>query len=421
MRAYSLFLIVFFLWINKGFGMPDPLWDPHLEERARHGEVVAQYLLGCGYSSGERFAKDEKKAVEWWTKAANQGDRDSQYFLGLFYSEGRGVGKNLSEAKKWYKKSATQGQVAAQYALAMIYYEEEGENQNRGRKVNMNRVIELLTQAANKDYFYAQEMLGNIYFNGILGVKKDYHQSVKWDSKAAYQKVCKESQYRLGIAYQKGYGVRKNDRKAIEWLTQSAEAGEKRAGYALGEWYETHNDMDKAFYWYKKIKHSYKMGVCYAQGWGTAQNMEKAVKYWRNAALNSDARAQYELGWCYYDARGVPRDEAKAVQWFKEACLQDDDRAQCALGMCYMSGHGVAKNAAKAVKYWLQSAQAGNALAQYNLGTCYDYGDGVSQDKKKAYDWYHKSAAQGNEHARAKLEAMRVPFEEIRAYEKARR
>jgi TPR repeat protein len=38
--------------------------------------------------------KDDRVAVEWYRKTAEQGNADAQNHLGMMYAEGRGVVKN---------------------------------------------------------------------------------------------------------------------------------------------------------------------------------------------------------------------------------------------------------------------------------------------------------------------------------------
>ena len=45
----------------------------NLKAKAERGDAEAQYRLGHCYSDGDVVPKDEKKAVFWFRKAANQG------------------------------------------------------------------------------------------------------------------------------------------------------------------------------------------------------------------------------------------------------------------------------------------------------------------------------------------------------------
>jgi TPR repeat protein len=50
----------------------------------------------------------------------------------------------------------------------------------------------------------------------------------------------------------------------------------------------------------------------------------QAVKWWRKAAEQGDARAQYNLGQMHREGQGVPQDYAEAVKWYRKAVEQGD-------------------------------------------------------------------------------------------------
>ena len=52
----------------------------------------------------------------------------------------------------------------------------------------------------------------------------------------------------------------------------------------------------------------YILGVCYEQGEGVAKDQVEAVKWYRKAAEQNDAEAQYNLGICYERGDGVAED-----------------------------------------------------------------------------------------------------------------
>ena len=53
---------------------------------------------------------------------AEQEDALGQYFLGVMYERGKGVLQDDKEAVKWYTKSAEQGFAKAQYNLGVMNY-----------------------------------------------------------------------------------------------------------------------------------------------------------------------------------------------------------------------------------------------------------------------------------------------------------
>ena len=71
-------------------GKPEP-YSPELVKRAEAGEAKAQIGLAECYGSGAGVAKDEKEAVKWVTKAAEQGDAVAQCTLGGIYYHGLSV------------------------------------------------------------------------------------------------------------------------------------------------------------------------------------------------------------------------------------------------------------------------------------------------------------------------------------------
>ena len=75
----------------------------------------------------------------------------------------------------------------------------------------------------------------------------------------------------------------------------------------------------------------YRMGLCYEYGEGVKQDKEEAVKMYRKAAARNEVAAQYNLGCCYANGEGVKQDMLKAAQCFYKAARQGDKDAKDAL------------------------------------------------------------------------------------------
>ena len=65
------------------------------------------------YEQGKGVAQDDKQAVAWYRKAAEQGDADAQYLLGVMYNGGVGVVQDNKLAYVWSSVSAANGHVEA--------------------------------------------------------------------------------------------------------------------------------------------------------------------------------------------------------------------------------------------------------------------------------------------------------------------
>jgi hypothetical protein len=97
----------------------------------------------------------------------------------------------------------------------------------------------------------------------------------------------------------------------------------------------------------------------------------------------------------YYSGHGVTQDYAEAIKWYRLAAAQDDAKAQYYIGVMYYNGQGVTQDYAEAIKWYRLAAAQGDAKAQYNIGVMYYKGQGGSQDYVRAYMWANIAAVQG--------------------------
>jgi len=75
----------------------------------------------------------------------------------------------------------------------------------------------------------------------------------------------------------------------------------------------------------------YNLGVMYERGRGVAKDQATAVDWYRKAADQGNAKAQFNLGFRYSAGQDVPKDEVKAYMWLNLAAAQrtvfkDEDR-----------------------------------------------------------------------------------------------
>lgn len=188
----------------------------------------------------------------------------------------------------------------------------------------------------------------------------------------------------------------------IVTLTLKAKSGEAEAQNALGEaYYEgkgVTENLTEAVKWYKKAafqenaKAQYNLGTCYDYGYGVQyEDRKEAVKWYTRAAEQGNADAQNSLGYCYEFGEGVEKNLKEAVKWYTKAAEQGLPIAQCNLGVCYKNGDGVEKNLEEAIKWYTKAANQEYAKAQYLLGKAYDEGQGVAKNDSEAMKWYLKA------------------------------
>jgi len=100
----------------------------------------------------------------------------------------------------------------------------------------------------------------------------------------------------------------------------------------------------------------FNVGLMYEKGIGVAQDQQEAVVWYGKSALQGNAAAQYNLGVLYENGLGTGIDFAKANEWYRKASLQGDALAIGNLGMLYVRGQGVKENKIAGVALLLVSA-----------------------------------------------------------------
>ena len=70
---------------------------------------MAQFNLGVMYTNGRGVAQDDKQAVAWYRKAAEQGYARAQYNLGVMYTNGEGVAQDYKQSYAWFSSAAANG------------------------------------------------------------------------------------------------------------------------------------------------------------------------------------------------------------------------------------------------------------------------------------------------------------------------
>jgi TPR repeat protein len=160
----------------------------------------------------------------------------------------------------------------------------------------------------------------------MLHTDKEYDHSLSFNylKRAALQEYV-NAQYTFGLVHFKGMGVVKDEGKAVQWYSLSANQGHVKAQYALGN--------------------------AYLNGIGVVKDEGKAAQWYNLSANQGNAKAQYALGNAYLNGIGVVKDEEKAVQWYRLSADQGHAKAQYALGNAYLNGIGVAKDDGKS-EYW---------------------------------------------------------------------
>lgn len=142
------------------------------------------------------------------------------------------------------------------------------------------------------------------------------------------------------------------------------------------------------------------VGVRYEDGNGVERNDVLAAEWYRKSAEQECALGEYNLSTAYFYGRGVETNLVAAFEWMKKSADHDFPLAWYSLGRFYEKGTGVEKDGAEALRWYCKAAESDHgqarAFAQNSVGRCYHFGIGVEPDEKEALVWYLKSAEAGN-------------------------
>lgn len=362
---------------------------------------------------------DYVEAASFFEQAAQKGHRPSMERLAWMYADGIGVTGDWEQALGFFLKAT--------------------ENESNGKKKKMlNVFLEKFREIEPESYAIIHEWLARIaatgdtvfalalneHENSFYGQGQRFVEAYELRNNGNYTEAFRVfhgladmndewSQFYLGLMYEDGQGVAKNEPEAAKWYRQAAEQGHSLAQNQLGWMYEygrgvVKNDAE-AVKWYRRAAEQghefaqYCLGGMYAYGHGVAKNGTEALKWYRQAAEQGFAEAQLALGNMYSDGRGVAKNAAKAVIWYRQAAEQGNASAQFNLGLMYANGRGVAKNAGEAVKWYRMAAEQGEASAQWNMGAMYAKGQGVPINDTLAYKWTALAMASGENGAKNNL------------------
>ena len=73
------------------------------------------------------------------------------------------------------------------------------------------------------------------------------------------------------------------------------------------------------------------LGSMYEKGNGVPRDSRMALDWYRRAAQAGNSSAMYDLGAMYENGEGVPKDRQQAVDWYRKAAALGEQHAQQAL------------------------------------------------------------------------------------------
>src|SRR6266567_1100943 len=181
----------------------------------------------------------------------------------------------------------------------------------------------------------------------------------------------------LGELYASGFGVPKDDQKAVAWYSLAVDRGDREAMFELA--------------------------MLRLAGRGGPRDRDGAAALLERAAKLGHVAASYNLALLYLEGQQYERDFGKAAELLRSAADAGNPDAQYALATLYKEGRGVAKDLGEAMRLLGTAARAGNLDAEVEYAIALFNGTGIAKDEAGAVAWFRKAARQGSPIAQNRL------------------
>ena len=277
--------------VNDRFGGRLPFQDrEEICRRADEGDASYQLLIGETLFNTARTHDEKAEAVEWFRKAAERDHTIAKKWLGRCYFEGSGVEQDYEKAFKWLQIAVNEGFSAdAQYLLALCYIEGKGTKQDieAGIRILLKLAADGESDAAQKLNELGVELRDLTFQEWVIvsmpNAKQLYDRAVEGDE---------EAQLKWATKLFENARTRSEKAVPVEWIRKAAEHEDYApAHYSLGMCYDKGNGVERdefeAFKWFQKGAESghslsqYQLALCYIEGKGTEQNKEAGLEILR--------------------------------------------------------------------------------------------------------------------------------------------
>ena len=259
---------------------------------------------------------------------------------------------------------------------------------------------------AEQGYPEAQVDLGLMYQLGWIVGKND-KTAFEWYLKAAEQGYT-DGASSVASCYAEGRGIQIDRKKADYWYKKACETGSTNEYFDYADYLFDEERYDEAFVWMKKAADNgddaaqSRVGLLYEQGIGTREDARKAFTYYQKSAENGYCWGQYHLGQCYENGIGCHKDDDKAFYWYNAAVDNKNSKlygalgdAKRKLGLCYCFGRGIDEDTEEACRLWTEAYdEEDNKESAYWLG--FYYRD-IEKDIPEAIEWFEKSAEENDD------------------------
>lgn len=191
--------------------------------KAQTGHISTQLFL-----AKEAEMNNFEESLHWYEMAAKLDNSIAMRSV-IRLCDSRRENVELREKSVFWSKvvAAQEGGAEEKLALGIAFL------QGNGTEANVEKGINLITEAAELDHIPAQLFIADWYV-AESNPQPNAKLAAEWNLRAAMLDNI-EAQIRIGKQYAEGRGVAVDPKKATYWLEVAAEAGDAKAQYFAGE------------------------------------------------------------------------------------------------------------------------------------------------------------------------------------------
>ncbi|MDT6939380.1 tetratricopeptide repeat protein [Brucella pseudogrignonensis] len=215
--------------------------------KAEQGDPASQTLVAEIYARGLGVPADQKKAAEWYAKAADKGVHEAQFRYAALLLQGRYVKKDTAKATELMQKAAESGNAMAQFNYGQLLM------MKATTASGIDAAFPWFERAATAQLADAEYALSQIYANGTDKIPHDDKKAREYLLRAA-RKGYDTAQYDLANWLIQGRGGDRNYEQGFGWMQIAAQRGMVMAQAWLARLYRdgigTDGDTVKSAAWY---------------------------------------------------------------------------------------------------------------------------------------------------------------------------
>lgn len=384
-----------------------------IQRRAEAGDGAALAEIGNRLSSGSEMPFDRVKSVEYFRRAAAKGHAGGVLGLAVAHMLGHGgVQKSESRARELMQQAAATGYGPAVAVEAMLIHQGM-----LGYAADPVKGLATLRRLAREKLVDAYETLAAMLLERVTNTRDAAESAEAVEmAKAAIAHGRPWAYTLLGLCYNLGVGVEKDEAKSVELFRQGAEKNDDWGLYFAGLHLvftdgPNRDPIEGVALLQRAARKGYneaqfKLAELCLAGTIVKEDVKQGVNWLKQAAESGHAKAKLGLG--ILTMAGNPeiaQDERTGFALIKEAADSGLGEALGFLAACYRHGRGTAVDKVQAVEYMRRAAEAGDDDAQNSLGYMYLVGEGVTADGKMAASWFER-AGDRNVTAAANIASM---------------